>query len=220
MPRQALERDGYAFLPRFRAELGSAAAFGLLGEIDVVDGLNPIQTLSPRHVHDAEPNTYSGNFGTGEFPLHTDLAHWAVPPRYVALRCVSGVGAVGTTLFDGFVVANSVGRSRLRMALVQPRRPLQNRLQLLRLLDAECHDESVRFRWDSIFLKPATDFAATVVADVTAFLARACTRQAVLEEPGDTLLLDNWRLLHGRSAVPIDACDRKLNRAYLKGLHI
>lgn len=219
-PGQQLKCNGFAFLPRFRSELTSAAAFGLLGQIDAVDGFEAIQTLTPHHAHDAAPNTYSGNFGTGEFPLHTDLAHWAVPPRYVALRCVSGLSSVGTTLLDGFVVAKAIGRSRLRMALVQPRRPLRNGLHLLRLLDTERSDGSDRFRWDSIFLKPANAFAATVIAEVSAFLARARTGQAVLTEPGDTLLLDNWRLLHGRTPVSSAACSRRLNRAYLEALHI
>ena len=36
---------------------------------------------------------------------------------------------------------------------------------------------------------------------------------------GDTVILDNWRMLHGRSAVPEKYSDRMLQRAYLEELN-
>lgn len=211
--------DGYAFLPQFRPELPSPTAFGLLGRIDVVEGLNAVHTLIPRPISGSTPNTYSGNFGTGEFPLHTDLAHWAIPPRYIALRCISGSASVGTRLLDQGAVVNKVGNSRLHMALVQPRRPLRNGRQLLRLLERTESAEGDRIRWDSVFLKPTNGFAASVVAEVCDVLANARRLQVVLREPGDTLLLDNWRFLHGRSPVSGDEPTRVVHRAYLEMLH-
>jgi alpha-ketoglutarate-dependent taurine dioxygenase len=50
-------------------------------------------------------------------------------------------------------------------------------------------------------------------------LAHAHRLQVVLREPGDTLLLDNWRLLHGRSPVSGDGHTRMVDRAYLEMLH-
>lgn len=68
-PREQVAADGYAFLPQFWPELPSTIALGLLGQIDIVDGIRAVQTLTPHQVSDSTPNTYSGNFGTGEFPL-------------------------------------------------------------------------------------------------------------------------------------------------------
>src|ERR1035437_5471538 len=100
-PRELVAAEGYAFLPQFRPDLPTTMALGLLGQIDFVEGIRAVQTLTPLRVTDSTPNTYSGNFGTGEFPLHTDLAHWVIPPRYIALRCISGTASVGTMLLDG-----------------------------------------------------------------------------------------------------------------------
>ncbi|WP_189666890.1 TauD/TfdA family dioxygenase [Pseudomonas amygdali] len=36
--------------------------------------------------------------------------------------------------------------------------------------------------------------------------------------PGDTLIVDNWRMLHGRSAVPTSAMRRQLERIYISEL--
>ncbi len=40
----------------------------------------------------------------------------------------------------------------------------------------------------------------------------------VLEQTGDTLVVDNWRMLHARSAVPMTQRNRKIHRAYLSTL--
>ena len=218
-PREQVAAEGYAFLPQFRPDLPSTRALGLLGQIDVVEGIRAVQTLTPHQVSDSTPNTYSGNFGTGEFPLHTDLAHWAIPPRYIALRCVSGSASVGTMLLDGSALVKKVGNSRLRMALVQPRRPFRYGRQLLRLLERTDSAEMERVRWDSIFLKPTNTFAAAVVVEVHDVLVHSRKHQVVLREPGDTLLLDNWRLLHGRTPVSGDGHTRIVDRAYLEMLH-
>jgi alpha-ketoglutarate-dependent taurine dioxygenase len=35
---------------------------------------------------------------------------------------------------------------------------------------------------------------------------------------GDTLLIDNWRMLHARSPIPMGRGDRCIQRVYLGGL--
>jgi hypothetical protein len=34
------------------------------------------QELVPKESKEKEENSYSGNYGTGEVSLHTDMAHW------------------------------------------------------------------------------------------------------------------------------------------------
>lgn len=217
--REQLVAEGYVFLPQFVPELPPRAAVDLLGCIDAVEGLADIQLLTPRTDTASPPNTYSGNFGTGEFPLHTDLAHWAVPPRYIALRCLTGTSSVTTSVLDSLGVVQSVGKEALRMAIVQPRRPLRNGKHLLRLLEKPDAANSDRIRWDAIFLKPSNAFAAATVADVREAILDAQPVQFVLREPGDTLVLDNWRVFHGRSPVSADELQRVVARAYLEVVH-
>ncbi len=37
-----------------------------------------------------------------------------------------------------------------------------------------------------------------------------------LQKKGDTLVLDNWRMLHGRSHIGQQFLDRRISRAYLE----
>jgi hypothetical protein len=74
--RESLAEEGFAVMRSFAPGLSSLETAVHLGVIDAVEGLNSTQTLVPLNVDEAPPNTYSGNFGCAEFPLHTDLAHW------------------------------------------------------------------------------------------------------------------------------------------------
>ncbi|MEP7008920.1 MAG: hypothetical protein ABJC13_01210 [Acidobacteriota bacterium] len=210
---------GFGIIRHFNPHLASSDAFQKLGTLDSVEGLNTVQKLIPRELTESPPNTYSGNFGTADFPLHTDLAHWAIPPRYIALRCICGSPEVATRLFDGRRLLSKLGKDALRMALVQPRRPMQNGKQLLRLLERPESDGPYLIRWDNIFLKPATGLAADVFAKVKLILSKIRPLEVVLLDPGDTLIIDNWRFLHGRSATTESSGTRHVDRAYLKELY-
>lgn len=43
--------------------------------------------------------------------------------------------------------------------------------------------------------------------------------EIALGEPGDTLIIDNWRMLHGRSQLSVEHAGRVIQRAYLEALH-
>jgi L-asparagine oxygenase len=208
-----LASSGFSLIRGFDPQAASMDAARRLGDVDSVEGLGPVQTLTPQALHEASPNTYSGNFGRSSFPLHTDLAHWARPPRYVALRCIHGAPHVATLVLDGQALVASVGADALRAALVQPRRPMRNGKQLLRLLEP-CD----LLRWDSLYIHPASKMAASVCERVRVFLTCAQPLEITLLEPGDTLIIDNWRCLHGRSSATEDAGTRRIERVYLKEL--
>jgi len=216
--KENLRLNGFAVLRRFEVNLASIDASCRLGNVDIVEGLNPVQTLVPHDSYEAQPNTYSGNFGRSDFPLHTDLAHWARPPRYFVLRCICGAPNIATRLLDGKILIDAVGADILRMALVQPRRPMRNRKQLLRLLERLEHPSDSLIRWDSLYLQPASLFAADIFDQIQNLLLSVRPVEVMLLELGDTLIVDNWRCLHGRSAALKAVGPRRIDRTYLKEL--
>lgn len=155
-------------------------------------------------------NTYGGNYGYSELPLHTDLAHWYRPPRYLILRCVSGTPSVATHIFSRRQLESWIPASLMKRALFSPRRRLDGKLFLLRMIQDEL------LRWDQLFLKPQ-NIAAKKVADRMQEITLDLPMAAVtLTKAGQTLLIDNWTALHGRSAIPLTEAERKLERIYLE----
>lgn len=181
-----------------------------LGMLERNPRLGRVQQLRPRATSQSTPNLYSGNFGLEAFPLHTDLAHWFLPPRYVLLRCVVGHRSVRTLLLSLKAVTDRVPLITLRRARFRIRRPMGDRFQFLSLVQ-KTSTENI-FRWDNLFLIPdnkeAEQFSNLMRVEFEE------TTEISMERPGDTLILDNWRTLHGRSAIKSDAVCRRIDRAY------
>lgn len=217
-PKQLVEQQGYVFLPSLLPDIESMAVALALGCPEQVEGLRVVQELLPTATGLTTPNTYSGNFGLKAFPLHTDLAHWARPPRYIMLRCSRGDGNTETQLVDSRRLIESLGVSALARCLARPRRPMKGALQLLPIWQATPESNLHLIRWDSIYLRPVNNYAMTVFRQIVACLSSIQPLAKVLMNEGDTLILDNWRLLHGRSPVTNLASSRIIHRVYLSSL--
>lgn len=215
--RSPIERDGYVFLSRFRPELTGAEALSEFGQLVALGTGGPVHRLVPKDVTSAPPNTYSGMFGLDAFPLHTDLAHWYLPPRYFALRCIIGYDSVETWLADGRDVTETVGADVLEQAIMQSRRPLNGNRHLIRVFE-QLRDGTSLLRWDETFIRPASPAGVLGSDFFRQALRRSEPTKVRLSQLGDTLVLDNWRMLHGRSNVPSGCVNRIIERAYMTGV--
>lgn len=201
-----IQAHGYALLPRYAVEAHTARVAAHLGEpIMPWDGAT-VQHLVPRKT--STPNTYSGIFGLGRFPFHTDLAHWRLPPRYVLLRCVKGYADVPTLLLDGRSIVDAMKPNIMRRAIVRPRRPLSGEIRMVRLLHSET--EGVLLRWDEVFLKPASKIGELAFCEIREHLESAAPTLVAMSDAGDTLIIDNWRMLHSRPAIPAGKEDMRM----------
>lgn len=174
-----------------------------------------VQTLVPRG--EAAPNSYSGIYGLNRFPFHSDLAHWRTPPRYLLLRCVTGYADIPTLLIDGHDLIDGVTLDLLGRAIFKPRRPRDGSVSLLRL--CEPIEDDIRIRWDEVFLKPASKIGEVADLRVREWLSKCKPTALSLTEPHDTLLIDNWRMLHARSSILPGRENRVIERVYLEELH-
>lgn len=182
----------------------------MIGCFSELPGLGRAHQLKPQEKSDSALNLYSGNFGLGDYPMHTDMAHWTNPPRFMALRCVRG--APVSTLVVGVKKAlGTLSQSTIMRATFKPRKRSGGRLTLLPF--AREDDGGQLYRWDKLFLKPANASAEEVAAQLSN--AGATAQSFVLGATGDTLIIDNWQTLHGRGPVPDSARGRIIERAYL-----
>lgn len=212
--KSAIENNGYVFLKEYLSGKPSEEVALHFGRpITPWEG-GLLQNLIPRAV--ATPNTYSGLYGLGHFPYHTDLAHWAIPPRYLLLRCMKGYSEVQTFLLDGKEICNKVDRDLLIRGIVKPRRPKNGKFELLNILKNMGGDYCLR--WDETFLNSASKIGEIAVQKIKEVISLSSPNSVSLIASGDMLLIDNWRMLHARSEIPSYCGDRQIQRIYLESL--
>lgn len=190
-----------------------AEAARCFGEPFLIVGKEPKETLLSRIADVSEPNTYSGNFGLGEFPHHTDYAHVRLPPPVLMLRCITGYKSVATPLIDGDLLVGNIGRKMLLRSLVKPRKPATSSFPIFAIY---CENNGVSLlRWDEVFLRPASKVGNEGFLAMQREISLTVKTEIVLWNPGDTLIINNHRMLHGRSRVLPEFIDRKIERIYL-----
>jgi L-asparagine oxygenase len=214
---QSLQDTGFALLEGYRPGSSAADVVDLIGEVETLGTSGPVHLLRPALADTAPPNTYSGNYGLDAFPLHTDMAHWQVPPRFIMLRCLEGSAGIPTILADGLPIIKQIGESALVRSLVKARRPVQGKRSLLRLCERD--HQGHLLRWDEKYILPASPAGERGMSQLRGALATARRLEVHLCRSGDTLVLDNWRMLHGRGNVPPDVLNRRIARAYFRSIH-
>ena len=170
-------------------------------------GANLCDTLSPTPSEAAKPRSLSKVHAVGEFPLHIDTAHWLTPCRYLMLACVSPGSAERPTL------------------LLDARRlPLNNHQSSL-LHSTPLRVTNGRSSFFSTILSNARPFVRYDPGCMTAATPNGADALAILErqnwldyvetfqwKAGTVLVMDNWRILHGRGHADCPDSDRKLLR--------
>lgn len=183
-----------------------------IGEVASFPGIPEVQTLAPRQIEMTEKSSYSGNFGTGPFPLHTDMAHWHMPPRYFLLRCVVPVEGVYTTFLHTHELFCAEDADTMNRSLFRPRRRIDGRLTMLRL------NSGGICRWDSLFIQPINARAEALRQRISQRIDTSSPRHVALENFNECILVDNWMTLHGRTAVPPHGISRRIDRVYLSNI--
>ena len=209
LPNQLSER-GYADLGLVDIGVSTLELARELADMMGARVASSIDTLSTSAPGAKLLNTYGGNYALSRLPLHTDLAHWAVPPRYLILRCVVGSPDVVTQVVHQREVLRSMPVGLIDRALLRPRRRLDGRMFLVRMRHGSI------FRWDALFLEPDNAAARLVREHLAEEPTRLIPDEIVMNQPGRAILIDNWSALHGRSAVPPSALSRRLERVYLE----
>lgn len=209
MDQESLIRNGFTELHSSTLYSDTLSLAKSIGCVLDIPNLSLIQTLKPRLVRSTTTNTYSGNYGLNEFPLHTDLAHWYLPPRFFILRCIEPDPNVSTILMTKEKALQGLSSLTLRRAIFKPRRKFLNRQSLLRIVQNDV------FRWDEKFIAPQNDEAQEVAEHIKKLRQSKDVVHYCFTTCGQALLIDNWKVLHGRSEVNGRSSPREIERVYL-----
>jgi hypothetical protein len=152
--------------------------------------------------------------GLDEQPLHTDGAYMPIPPRILLFECLhSGEVACGTKLLipeNGNLLGDRTG------ILQHPAWVTSQRIDRRAYCSVvEKRRHKLRVRFDPICMSN-THFEDAPRAALRQLQRKALSTTVVLKA-GEWLAIDNWKVLHGRSAGANLSPSRRIRRTYYEG---
>ena len=167
----------------------------------VVPGRNGalIEPIVPRPTEAAEERSLSAAYGLSELPMHIDTAHYLRPARYLLLGCANpGQSGAQTRLTPISALKFTPGELSLLTSAALLVRTGRGSFY------STIFDKGRPFlRYDPGCMEPLDargEEALQIVSD-------AIGRIEVIKHDwrrGEILLLDNWNMLHGRTATAAD----------------
>ena len=160
--------------------------------VNLRDSIGPVQQLVPTEKTRFK-NSLSSKYKKGEFPLHTDTAHWPIPCRYVVLGCLKqGESQRETNLVDfrGMQISEE---ERLLM-MTEPFKIVNGRKSFYGTILAE---NRPFIRYDPGCMAPTSSRGEIALSVLSS------SRTEYLKIPidwieGKIVVIDNWRVIHGR----------------------
>jgi hypothetical protein len=210
---QALELDSQGFL---LVEVGFDEHDVLLSDLAAISG-QPLVVQGEDRIDSYDmtrryQRSMTDVYGLGEFPLHSDRAHDRVPPRYLLLSVEDGVSSAKT-----FVLAQSgMGLSQDEANILE-REVWRVAFGTKRFLTSIINDSIAKtpiLRYDPCCMEPTLG-AANSRAVLGTIFSRS-TKESIALSDSQTLIIDNWRVFHGRSALTTSTKSRKLVKTLLK----
>lgn len=168
---------------------------------DIVQKLVPVDSVN------SHPNSLSSIYSCGEFPLHVDTAHWLVPCRYMILGCYNkGKSERKTTLLDYRDL--DISDSERILMLNAPFKIASGRVSFYGQVLSKTRNF---IRFDPGCMTPATKQGEELLEIFSERRVNPSLREITWEE-NKIVIIDNWRMLHGRGRPMNKGSDRVLYR--------
>jgi alpha-ketoglutarate-dependent taurine dioxygenase len=166
--------------------------------------------LRPYDKHLAPSGSMSATIGTDAQPMRTDGAFHHLPPRYIALQCIEPGEAYCQTHVWAVDTQKLLRESRAtvtRPRWVSPGGVSRTFYSPI----LEIQSGKIRIRFDPLCMRPLRG-TTDDLHEVRKTLEDCSQQFEVGWEPGDLLIIDNWRCLHGRGLGADQARSRRLRR--------
>lgn len=153
------------------------------------------EILQPKKSSNATHFSLSSKYGLDDFPLHTDGAQYPIPPKYIVLRAKVN-SETGTTIANAqllkelsqwkeienttWIVKSEVGNiytSIFDKQIVEGYEVLRYNKQIMK-----CLNKKIKSEWAELAIQNLPT-------------------ETIYWKRNTTLIIDNWRLLHGREKV-------------------
>lgn len=169
-------------------EIGDVLGTRAKGRASALEEL--VEPLTP---HDAHPRSLSARYGLDALPLHVELSHRPRPCRYLLLGCVDpGASSTDTSLLDWPTLSFSSEEQRLLESA-----PVLVRTGRRSFYSTILSIKRAFIRYDPGCLEAVDDRGRAALRLVEDRLAAGASHRYRWRR-GDVLIIDNWRVLHGR----------------------
>lgn len=167
------------------------------------------EIVQPLHQKDAHPRSLSAQYGLNTLPFHVELSHRELPCRYVLLGCIAtGKSCSSTKLIDW----RNLGFSSSELSFLE-QVPILVRNGRRSFYSTILNSERTFLRYD-----PGCIEAIDKRGEIAIQLVEKRLGSGIVFEhkwcQGDILIIDNWRILHGRGASK-SGSERRLLRALI-----
>jgi len=214
---EVVENQGWALVSCTSDRVQFLSIASRLGKLVQTHASSYITTLAPFDSGSARPNTASSLYGLDQFPMHTDFAHWPNPPRFLLFRSVGETSSIPTCILDSrrLNLDSNLGLD-LKRAVWRVTRVSRQFLCSASI----AHSGKHYLRWDPSVMVPYGDVATKIQPKLKHLLNEVgnCYSETILwKNNQQVLILDNWRMLHSRPAVPLQHVGRRLERIAVMG---
>ncbi|MET4155466.1 hypothetical protein ABIC08_006262 [Bradyrhizobium sp. RT9b] len=193
-----LEERGWATLSAVRPEAG-----GIIGELSRLGDILGVRTagrgsaleevIQPRRQSEAHSRSLSALFGLSALPFHAELSHRPRPCRYLLLGCIdTGSPSAVTVLLDW----RTLGFSSEEFELLEGA-PILVRCGRSSFYTTVLPSDRSFFRYDPGCLE-AVDARGRAALRLVEDRLTGGAPHSHEWRPGGILIIDNWRVLHGR----------------------
>jgi len=166
-----------------------------------------VEVLRPKAPEAAPSASLSRKYGFHTFPFHVDTTHWVLPARFLVLSCViPGDVVVPTLLVNRDAVPLSKEEKAMGKSAVFLIR--NGRHSFYSSIFGNGRDF---IRYDPGCMEPQTENAIEAIKLYSHDRVSPHVHEIVWSR-GDSLIIDNWQILHARASVSSSSSERLLLR--------
>lgn len=208
-----LSQEGITFVVNIYSDEDMIAAACCVGDIVPSPNNEIIKILANFSREEATNNSKSKKYGLGMFPLHTDTVFWSLPARYVLLKC-DGDRRRSTTYLEFSTIFDSMNEEEINFVSTGiwsvriPGKAFYTTLSF-------CNSTGQGYKFDPDLMFPE-NYSAKKIHDK---IVSSCFSDKVKKiewKENVVVIIDNAKLMHGRSAPPDHESRRTIKRVYVR----
>lgn len=208
-----IDKQGWLEVPDFSCSDDALSIAKQLGKVIPHPNGDMISTVSPNDGKDKVTGTMSNRFGYSSFPMHTDTAFWLEPARYIVMGVLEKSDC-NTKIVNFNVLLDNLNAKALAA--------LETATYLINTIEGK--------RYSSPLIKTNREYGVKFDPSCMTPINQAAQyfHQAFLETIDNigesyidwtgrkAVIIDNWKVLHGRGEVTPSEKYRKLIRVYVR----